>query len=160
MRFALDLTLPTAAPKLRARLVDRAVGMEPTARQRATPGVHGQLTFQCDTATSLDKVLRPIAFAKAEVFQPVERVIGEAVVELGDVYVAGFQVGAAPHHLGDSGLGLGIEGIELSPVVAIAHRRADRLDPYRRIAQDPCDIHPRHHDRHRADRRGVQNGTT
>jgi len=53
----------------------------------------------------------------------------EPVVELGDIDIRWLEISAAPHHLGYLGLGLRIEGIELRPIISIAHRRSYRLDP-------------------------------
>src|SRR3546814_17979388 len=103
----------------------------------------------CSSDLTLDEILCPISLAKAKILEPVDRVKTEAVIELRDVDVGRLQLGAAPHHLGDLRLRLRVERVELGPAVAIAHRRADRLDQDRRVLERARAVPARPADRHR-----------
>src|SRR5258705_8246582 len=112
--------------------MDLAISMHTPRRQRAAIRVDREFAIEGDPVSALDEVARPVALAKAEILQPVDRVETEPVVELGYVHVAWLQVCPAPHHFGYFGLGLRCERVELRPAVAILHIGADRLEAQQR----------------------------
>jgi len=124
--------------------------VEPPTGQSAAAGIDRQFPFERYPLASLDKILGTITFAETEIFQPVDRMKAEPVIKLCDIDITRLEIGASPHHFGDLGLRLGVERLELGPAVAIAHGRANSLDPDWRVPEVAGDIHPRHDDRRRS----------
>src|SRR5690606_26460609 len=123
LRGARHLPLAGPAPELRAGLVYRAIGMEPSRRQGAATGIDGKFAVERYPLSSLDEVFCAIALAKAEILEPVDRMKTETIVALRDIDVGRFEVGSAPHHFSDLRLRLRVEFGELRPAVAVLHRR-------------------------------------
>tara|TARA_R110002124_G_scaffold101639_5_gene249325 strand:- start:18184 stop:18414 length:231 start_codon:yes stop_codon:yes gene_type:complete len=65
---------------LRASFVDRAISVQPTARESGADGIDRQIPFKRDPLAALNEILGTIAITKTEIFQPVDRVKAEPVI--------------------------------------------------------------------------------
>ena len=128
-----DLALAGLAAQLEDGLVDEPEAVEPAGRQLAAVGVERQLALAGDAVAALDERAALALAAEAERLEPRHGEEAEAVVELGDVDVAGLEVGALPE------VGAGVAGghrrgvVELVPRRPAPERRADRLEASDRV---------------------------
>src|ERR1700742_518432 len=82
-----DLALSSVPPKLDARLVEKSVAVQPTRGQLAAVWVDREVTVFRETLKILHESSGAAVLAEAERVDPLQRQVGESVVERGEIDV-------------------------------------------------------------------------
>ena len=122
------MAVAALAAQLHDRFVQEAETVQPAGRELPAVRVERQLAVERDPLAALDERPALAAPAEAERLEPRHREPAEAVVQLGDVDVAGAQIGARPHVRGGVACRHRRHVVPLVPRRPAPQRGADRFD--------------------------------